>query len=159
EAIDPRFLILSLRAPLVRGPESFAWFNVQFLPQGFAIDPDQLRQSRDRILAFIGEAVEAYGADPERVYLLRFSQGAIMALTTLLSSPIALAGVAALSGRIPPEVIPWIAPQAELAGAPVLVIHGTLDSVIPVDYARRAREVLQALPVDLTYIEYPLPHT
>jgi phospholipase/carboxylesterase len=159
DALDPRFRVLSLRAPLVRGPDSFAWFNVQFLPQGFAIDPDQLRESRDRILTFIGEAVEAYDADAERVYLLGFSQGAIMSLTTLLSSPATLAGIAALSGRIPPEVIPWIAPQAELAGAPVLVIHGTLDAVIPIEYARRAREVLQALPVDLTYIEYPLPHT
>jgi phospholipase/carboxylesterase len=159
EAVDSRFRVVSLRAPLVRGPDSFAWFNVQFLPQGFAIDPDQLRESRDRILTFIGEAVEAYGADAERVYLLGFSQGAIMSLTTLLSSPNALAGIAALSGRIPPEVIPWIAPQAELAGAPLLVIHGTLDSVIPIDYARRAREVLDALPLDLTYIEYPLPHT
>ncbi|HEY7982715.1 MAG TPA: phospholipase [Ktedonobacterales bacterium] len=159
DAVDPRFLVLSLRAPLVRGPDSFAWFNVQFLPQGYAIEPDQLRASRDRILAFIGEAIQAYGADAARVYLLGFSQGAIMALTTLLSSPNALAGITALSGRIPPEVIPWIAPQAELAGAPVLVIHGTLDAIIPIDYARRAREVLQALPVDLTYIEYPLPHT
>jgi phospholipase/carboxylesterase len=159
DALDPRFLVLSLRAPLVRGPDGFAWFNVQFLPQGYAIDPDQLRASRDRILACIGEAVQAYGADAERVYLLGFSQGAIMSLTTLLSSPNALAGIAALNGRIPPEVIPWIAPQTELAGVPVLVIHGTLDSVIPIDYAHRAREVLEALPVDLTYIEYPLPHT
>ncbi|HEV2238174.1 MAG TPA: phospholipase [Ktedonobacterales bacterium] len=160
DAVDPRFLVLSLRAPLVRGPDSFAWFNVQFLPQGgYAIAPDQLRASRDVILTFIGEAIRAYGADAERVYLLGFSQGAIMSLTTLLSSPSTLAGIVALSGRIPPEVIPWIAPQAELAGAPVLVIHGTLDAVIPIDYARRAREVLEALPVDLTYLEYPLPHT
>ncbi len=159
EALDPRFLVLSVRAPLVRGPESFAWFNVQILPQGNAIDPEQLRESRDRLLTFIAEAVEAYGADAERAYLLGFSQGAIMSLTTLLSSPRTLAGIAALNGRIPPEVIPWIAPQADLAGTPVLVIHGTLDSVIPIEYARRAREVLQALPVDLTYIEYPQPHT
>jgi phospholipase/carboxylesterase len=158
-ALDPRFLVLSLRAPLERGPDSFAWFNVQFLPQGYAIEPEQLRESRDRILAFIDEAVRAYGADAARVYLLGFSQGAIMSLTTLLSSPSALAGIAALNGRIPPEVIPWIAPQAELAGVPALVIHGTRDSVIPIDYARRAREVLEALPVDLTYLEYPLPHT
>jgi phospholipase/carboxylesterase len=102
ELLDPRFLVLSLRAPLVRGPESFAWFNVEFLPVGFKIEPEQLRASRDAIVRFIGEAVDAYDADAERVYLLGFSQGAIMSLTTALSRPAPIAGIVPLSGRLPP---------------------------------------------------------
>src|SRR5215831_2645039 len=130
EVLDPRFLVLSLRAPLVRGPDSFAWFNVEFLPTGFKIDPEQLRASRDAIVQFIGEAVEAYEADPERAYLLGFSQGAIMSLTTALSNPAPIAGIVPLSGRIPPEAQPWIAPKEKLAGLPILMIHGTRDAVI-----------------------------
>jgi phospholipase/carboxylesterase len=159
DLVDPRFLVLSARAPLTRGPDAFAWFDVQFLPEGFAIDPEQLHASRDRIVRFIGEAVARYGADPDRVYLLGFSQGAIMALTTMLSSPAIIAGVAALSGRLPPEVLPWIAPRQELAGLPVFVAHGTSDTVIPVRYARDARRTLEGLPVELTYREYDMPHT
>jgi phospholipase/carboxylesterase len=159
DLLDPRFLVLSARAPLVRGPDSFAWFDVRFLPEGFAINPDQLRASRDRILQFIAEAVAAYGADPQRVYLLGFSQGAIMSLTTLLSSPDTLAGVVALSGRIPPEALPWSAPNEALAGAPIFLAHGRQDSVIPLSYGQNARDVLLRLPVDLTYREYDMPHT
>ena len=158
DLLDPRFLVLSVRAPLVRGPDAFAWFDVQFLPDGFLIDAKQLRASRDRLVQFIGAAVAAYGADPDRVYLLGFSQGAIVSLSTALSSPAVVAGVTALSGRIPPEVVPWIAPPADLTGLPVLVAHGTDDEVIPIGYARSARQVLAGLPVDLTYREYEMGH-
>jgi phospholipase/carboxylesterase len=157
-ALDPRFLVLSARAPLVRGPDAFAWFDVELLPDGFSIDAAQLRASRDRVAQFIGEAAAAYGADPERVYLLGFSQGAIVSLATALANPAAVAGVAALSGRIPPEVVPWIAPREELAGLPILVIHGVRDTVIPIGYAHNARQVLEGLPVDLTYREYDMAH-
>jgi phospholipase/carboxylesterase len=159
DRLDPRFQVVSVRGPIVRGPESFAWFDVRFLPEGFAINPEQLRQSRDRLLEFIPAAVAAYGADPERVYLLGFSQGAIMSFTTLLSEPGPIAGIAAMSGRIPPEVRPWIAPTDQLAGAPIFMAHGTFDDVIAVSYAHNALELLRTLPVELTYREYPMPHT
>jgi phospholipase/carboxylesterase len=160
EALDPRFLVLSVRAPLVRGPDSFAWFDVRPLPGGdFAIDPEQLRASRDRVVRFIGEATAAYHADPERVYLLGFSQGAIISLTTALSRPQGVAGVVALSGRIPPEAAPWVAPETELAGLPIFLAHGTLDGVIRIGHAHAARELLERLPVALTYREYVMPHT
>ncbi|HEY7123451.1 MAG TPA: phospholipase [Ktedonobacterales bacterium] len=158
ELLDPRLLVLSLRAPLVRGPDSFAWFNVEFLPAGFKIDPEQLRASRDKIVQFISEAVQAYDADPERVYLLGFSQGAIMSLTTALSIPAPIAGLVPLSGRIPPEAHPWMAPKEELAGLPILMVHGTQDAVIPVSHARQAHELLQKLPVTLTYQEFEMAH-
>jgi phospholipase/carboxylesterase len=158
DLLDPRFLVLSARAPLLRGPDSFAWFEVQFLPNGFVINPEQLRASRDRLIQFIAEAVAAYDADPQRVYLLGFSQGAIMSLTTALSSPATVAGIAALSGRIPPEVRPWMAPPEELAGLPVLVVHGTHDPIIPISRGHDARQLLAALPLDLTYREYDMAH-
>jgi phospholipase/carboxylesterase len=159
EVLDPRFQVVSVRAPLVNGPDAFAWFQVQRLPEGFRIDPEQLRQSRDRLLELIPAAVAAYEADPERVYLLGFSQGAIMSLTTLVSQPDPIAGIAAMSGRLPPEAQPWIAPADQLAGAPIFMAHGTLDQVIPVSYGRNAEKVLRTLPVDLTYREYAMPHT
>ena len=159
DQLDPRFHVVSVRAPLVRGPDAFAWFEVQFLPTGFAINPEQLRQSRDRLLELIPAAVAAYSADPERVYLLGFSQGAIMSLTTMLSYPDPIAGIAAMSGRLPPEARPWIAPADQLADAPIFLAHGTFDEVIPVSYGRDAQEALHTLPVDLTYREYAMPHT
>jgi len=156
--LDPRFVVLSLRAPLVRGPESFAWFNAEHTPQGTVIAPEQIMASQDRIARFLGEAVEAYAADPERVYLLGFSQGAIMSLTLALTWPERTAGIAPIAGRIPPEVLPELAAAERTAGLPVLLQHGTADTVLAIDWARKARAVLERQRVDLTYHEYEAGH-
>src|SRR5687767_7263740 len=76
--LDDRVLILSVRAPNVRTVGSYAWFNVTFAPQGSVIDPQQAERSRLALIQFIGEATQAYGVDPRQVYLMGFSQGAIM---------------------------------------------------------------------------------
>jgi phospholipase/carboxylesterase len=39
-----------------------------------------------------------------------------------------------------------------------LIVHGTFDSVLQIDYGRGIRDALQKLPVDLTYREYPIGH-
>ncbi len=158
--LDPRFQIVSLRAPLVRGPQSFAWFEPEFLPQGeFRIPPQQIAASRDRIAAFLDEAVAAYGADAERVYLLGFSQGAIMSLALALTQPERLAGAVPIAGRIPPEVEPWIVAPERTAGLPLLLEHGRLDQVIPIFWAHRARPILERQGVALDYREYDAPHS
>lgn len=158
ELLDPRLLVLSVRAPLTVGPASYAWFHVDFLPQGFAVNVEEFRASQATLARFIGEATDAYQADPERVYLMGFSQGCIMSLTLALTQPELVAGVVGMSGRLPPEAIPLFAPREELAGLPLLVQHGTRDEVIPIRYAREAQKVLADLPVDLTYHEYEMRH-
>jgi phospholipase/carboxylesterase len=156
--LDARFVVLSLRAPLVRGPESFAWFNAEHTPRGTVIAPEQIMASRDRIARFLGEAVEAYAADPERVYLLGFSQGAIMSLTLALTRPERTGGIAPIAGRIPPEVLPELAPAERTMGLPVLLQHGTADTVLAIDWARKARTLLERQRADLTYREYEAGH-
>jgi phospholipase/carboxylesterase len=42
---------------------------------------------------------------------------------------------------------------------PAVIGHGTLDQVIPVQFGRAARELLESAGVDVLYREYPLPHT
>jgi phospholipase/carboxylesterase len=156
--LDPRPLILSLRAPLTRGPNSYAWFTVAFLPTGYKIAPEQLNDSRSRVIAFIRAAVSRYDADPERVYLLGFSQGAIMSLSVALTEPELLAGVIALSGRIPPEVEPEIVAPERTAGLPVFLAHGRQDSVIPYQWAERARPILERQRAALEYHAYDMGH-
>ncbi len=156
--LDPRCVVVSARAPLVRGPDAFAWFNVEFTPQGTLIAPEQLDASRKVYAEFVGAAALAYGADPERVYTLGFSQGAIISLVTALTHPRLFAGVIALAGRIPTEAIPWLAMPDTTAGLPIFMAHGTRDTVIPLEQAHATREVLQRQRVSLAYTEYPAEH-
>ena len=156
--VDKRFLVLSARAPNTLGPNSYAWFPVQIQPDKFIIDPEKAESSRKTIIQFVTEATDSYGADAQHVYLMGFSQGAIMSVSVMLTNPGILAGVVAMSGRILPEVQPIMVPEEELQDFPVLVVHGTRDQVIPIQNGRASNELLSSLPVKLVYKEYDMGH-
>ena len=156
--LDKRFLIISVRAPNTLGPGSYAWFEVDFTQQGPAIKMEQVEASFKTLITFLKEAITAYGADPKQVYLMGFSQGAIMSASVALIQPELVAGAVLMSGRIPPEIRPLIASNEKLSGLPFLVVHGTADRVLPITYGRATRELLSSLPVHLTYHEYPMGH-
>ncbi len=156
--VDPRFMIASVRAPFASGSGGFAWFRVTFTAGGPMIDEEQEAKSRELLPHFIESLVRDHGADPDRVFLLGFSQGAIMGLSLALTQPKRYAGVAAFSGRILPQVGSAIADPQALDGTPIFLAHGCLDDVIPVTRARSARSFLSGLPVQLDYREYSMGH-
>jgi phospholipase/carboxylesterase len=155
---DERFFIVSARAPLTLGRDSYAWFHVEFTPTGPVINPTEAESSRQHLLHFLSELVEAYGVDPQRIYLCGFSQGAIMSFSVALTQPRRVAGIVAMSGRILPEVLPLLAPPEELANLPVMVVHGLYDNVLPIQHGRASQQRLSELPVNLTYREYLMGH-
>ena len=156
--LDERFLIISVRAPNTLGPGSYAWFDVDFTPQGPVIDPAQAEASRGALINFIGEAITAYGANPKLVYLVGFSQGAIISASVALTRPDLVAGVVMMSGRILPQIQPIMAAPEKLEGLPILVVHGIADNVLPINHGRASRQLLASLPVELIYHEYPMGH-
>jgi phospholipase/carboxylesterase len=153
--LDERLLMVSARAPLMLMPGSYAWFEIAFTPQGIAVDPYQAALSARAAAEFVERARDSYGADPARVLVGGFSQGASMAALVAMTRPELVAGAALVSGIVPSEVLESV-PQPELlAGKPFLVAHGTADAVVPVAHGRASRELLGGLRVDLTYREYP----
>src|SRR6476660_530252 len=82
--LDPRFQIVSARAPYTLEPGSYAWFDLGWTATDITINFQQAQQSRALLVKFIAEALVAYGGDPARVYLLGFSQGAIMSASVAL---------------------------------------------------------------------------
>ena len=151
--LDGRFLVISVRAPHERWG-GYHWYDLQEvgLPEAatYAAGLARLRQ-------FLDETVRAFPVDPARVYVLGFSQGAMMSGSVLLTEPERLAGAVLLSGYLPPpEVLP---PKLDgLRGKPVFVGHGTADNVLPIGFGRAARATLEAAGADLTYQEYPMAH-
>jgi phospholipase/carboxylesterase len=154
---DPRFMVISVRAPRRYQYGGFSWFDINWQASGFSIDTAQAVAGWELLQRFTREAVAAYGADPARVYLAGFSQGAITSLGATLTDPGLVAGTVVMSGRWMPEIAPQT-DQAAIAGKPLLVVHGEQDNVIPVRYGREIRDYLQTLPVELTYREYRMGH-
>jgi phospholipase/carboxylesterase len=91
-AFDPRLVVVSARSPIAleRGPsgqDAFAWFHVTFTADGPSIDREEAAVGWAHVAHFADEVVDAYGADPARVFVAGFSQGGIMALAALLTAP------------------------------------------------------------------------
>jgi phospholipase/carboxylesterase len=156
--LDGRFMMVSARAPVVMGAGSFGWFNIEFTPRGLAADFEEAERSRLIILKFIDELIETYRADPACVFLMGFSQGAMMSLNVALTRPDKVAAVVAMSGRLPTQALAQVGEPETLRGMPVFVSHGIYDPVLPIENGHECREQLEALPVELTYREYPMGH-
>jgi phospholipase/carboxylesterase len=157
-SFDPRFIVVSARSPIELERFSFAWFNVTFTPTGPVIDGDEAEAAWTRVTGFIDEAVEAYQADPAKVFAAGFSQGGIVALATMLTAPERLAGAICMSGRLPPEVLPHVVAPERLRDKAVLIVHGVHDEVLGIDFARSARAILDGLPLAVDYHEFDLGH-
>ncbi|MDP3578921.1 hypothetical protein [Methyloversatilis sp.] len=157
--VPPHFHVLSLRAPFVLGPGSFAWFEFDVRPDGSrSIDGEQEQASRTALVREIAAHAERLGVPPARVLVGGFSQGGIMALSLLLTEPALMHGAFALHSRLLPEVLTLAAPAAELAGKQLWVSHGLQDMVIPLAQAQRIREHFGALPVALEGADFPGGH-
>jgi phospholipase/carboxylesterase len=137
--LDRCAFIVSARAPNVLDPNSYAWYPVEFTAARPIIDAEAAEDSWLILLRFIDELIEAYHVDPKRVYLMGFSQGAIMSLVMALTQPEKMAGVVAMSGHLLPEVQPNIAEAERLRGLPILMTHGLHDPIIPIADARGER--------------------
>lgn len=156
--LDARLFVVSARAPLKLEPGRFAWFNVTFTPKGPIHNAEEAEASRRTFTRFIDELTRTYPVDPRRVFLLGFSQGAIMGYSVALTAPEKVSGIAAMSGRILQEVRAAVPPSAAHASLSVLTIHGVHDAKLPVYHARSARDFLGGFPLNLTYGEYDMAH-
>lgn len=155
--LDSRFRIVTLRAPR-KYQIGYAWFDLDIRGDGSIVpDTTQAQETLIELIAWIRAAPQRHQTDPRRTFLLGFSQGAIMSLGVLRTAPELLAGVVALSGSSPDGLFAPGADSRAVARVPLLIAHGTLDDVLPLEHGRRARAAF-AGSEDLTYREYAVGH-
>ena len=157
-ALDERLYTISVRAPLTLGPGAYGWYHVEFTPTGFLIDEAEAEQSCRNLISFIDEVKREYPIDPDRLFLMGFSQGCIMSVGAATASPKSVAGVVGMSGRMLPSFEKNRASDDDLKDLPIIAVHGRQDQVIPISDGRDMRDFLKSLPVDLTWREYDMGH-
>lgn len=161
DALDPRLLVVSLRAPYEAEPMGYAWYALDWRTSPPTPRLDEAERSRAALAELLPDLTARVGADPARVFLLGFSQGAVMALAVALTRPELLRGVVAHSARLLPflEQPERRAPPEALAKLDALVLHGVDDDVIPVENGRAIRELLGSILGDrITYAEHEAGH-
>ncbi|MCS6905346.1 MAG: hypothetical protein RML72_01890 [Bacteroidia bacterium] len=156
QQLPQNYRILSLRAPYRHESGGYRWFEIQFSSQGKVMNYGQAQQSCQSILRFLNSYLKQNGLLPQSIYVIGFSQGAMMGFLLLHSSS-QIVGHAAIGGMIFPELVQELK-SSTLANKNVWIAHGTRDEIIPVQAARYARQILQNLGVNLSYHEFPVGH-
>lgn len=151
-------LIISAQAPMAMGPGKYGWYEVDFSTGKPVYNAAQELNSREKILAFLDEIVNQYKVDRQKIFLIGFSQGAIMSFTIALNTPKKIGGIIALSGRILKEAKTTIATEAALKSVKVMIAHGTNDQILPIQHARESKAFLQHRFPNFHYKEYPIGH-
>lgn len=158
DLLDPerRLRVVAPRAPLqLPGSPGYHWYLVPRV--GFP-DPETFEASRTALAELHDRLWEESGAEPGRTVLGGFSMGAVMSYATALSAERpAVAGVLAFSGFVP-TVEGWEPALGDRTDTRVFVSHGRRDPVIGVEFAERARELLEDGGLDVTYRESELGH-
>ena len=147
-------LWISPRAPLSLGPGSYEWYRVKVIGRP---EPEQVLAALETIDRFMDEILSTYPIDPQRLFLLGFSQGSLLSMCFTLGHPEHIAGVIAQSGYIP-NGIDFEINEVDLKNKPFIMTHGEQDTVLPVDWGRASRDRLRELGVNLTYHEFPMGH-
>ncbi|KAB7530612.1 alpha/beta fold hydrolase [Flagellimonas olearia] len=157
--LPEELLVISVRAPYHLDPFGYAWYAINFdATHGKWNDVEQASESREKIVAFIDEAIEAYDIDPENITLLGFSQGSILSYAVALSYPEKVKNVVALSGYIDEKIIKQGYANNDFNHLHIYASHGQVDQVIPLEWAQRTPDFLKKLSIDITYEEFPIGH-
>ena len=153
------YYVISARAPYDMQYGSYAWYAIDFdADEKKFSDLNQARISRDLIATFIDELIENYSIDADKVTLIGFSQGSILSYAVGLSYPQKVKRIVAMSGYFNTEIAKEGYEKNDFSQLKVFASHGTVDQVVPVEWARKAKPILDNLDIENVYKEYPIGH-
>jgi phospholipase/carboxylesterase len=154
--LSEELFIISVRAPYPMQPYGNAWYAINFdADKGKWSDNEQAIQSRDLIATFIDQAVANYPVNKNSVSLLGFSQGCILSYAVALTYPEKINNIIALSGYVNEDLFE-VKDASAYKHLNFYCSHGSVDQVIPVDWARQAPKFLDALNIKNQFNEFPV---
>lgn len=142
---DYQFVFPDAPFPHPQVPGGKMWYDLQ------GNDSKGLVESRQLLREFLLSLESSTGVPLSNTILGGFSQGGAMTLDVGLTLP--LAGLICLSGYLHP-----MSPMDDRTLPPVLIAHGTRDTVVPVSAAIRARDSLTAWGASVQYQEFNMGH-
>lgn len=146
QAALPDALFLAPNAPLrLSMGGGFQWWPLTaFAPQALAAGA---AKAAPAINAFIDRKLRQYSLTDAQLAMVGFSQGTMMALHVGLRRAQQIAGIVGYSGMLTGanELM-----HTEITKPPVLLVHGSVDAIVPVDASHTAKADLERLGIDVT---------
>ena len=152
--LEEEFYIFSIRGHLAQ-PPGFAFFTIEGYgkPHREVFD-----QAVTKLTNFIDYASEQYPIDSSQLYLLGFSQGAILSMTLGLALGERIKGIVALSGYIPGFVRDEYNVKS-VKHMSLFISHGEMDQVLPFEWGVVNNEYFQGQGATVTFKRYQEGHT
>ncbi|MET0179731.1 MAG: dienelactone hydrolase family protein [Novosphingobium sp.] len=156
QATMPDALFLAPNAPERTGyGAGYQWWPLAaFTPQALAAGSAAAAPVID---AFIDRKLKQYDLGEEHLAIAGFSQGTMMALQVGLRRPRPLAAIVGFSGMLTgtADLTP-----GRIVRAPVLLVHGSDDPIVPVSALHAAERQLRRLEVPVTaHVSHGLGHS
>jgi phospholipase/carboxylesterase len=142
---DYQFLFPNAPFPHPQVPGGRAWYSLE------NSNYDGIEESRKLLYNWLFSLPENTGVPLEKIIVGGFSQGGAMSLDVGLKLPVA--GVCSLSGYLQYEP-----KKPDNSFPPVLICHGKLDPVVPINLAQQAKQKLESVGVKLQYQEFDIAH-
>jgi phospholipase/carboxylesterase len=158
DSLDPgrRLLVVTPRAPLrLPGSPGYHWYLV---PRVGYPDHDTFHAARSALADLHDRLWKETAIPPARTVLGGFSMGTVMSYAMRLGADRpAPAGILGFGGFVP-VVEDWQPHFEDRRGTRAFIAHGRADPIIDVDFAHRARELLETGGLDVEYHESEVGH-
>jgi phospholipase/carboxylesterase len=134
-----------------------AWYDIFSLSHLEKEDEAGLMQARAFVDGLIADQI-AKGIPSDKIIVAGFSQGGAMALHVGLRYPQRLAGILGMSCYLP--LVQKIEHEFSAANkdTPILLTHGTQDTVLPLEVSRISKLALKRNHTNVELKEYPMGH-
>lgn len=149
-AFPKNYLVIAARAPYSAGAQGYQWFETG---KGDG-KSKEVENSRNLVLKFIPQVTGKYNADKGQVYIIGFSQGAMMCYETGLTNPELIKGIGVLSGRLFPALKQEISNTPALKQLRIFISHGTADNRIPFTDGKGSFDYLKSIGLKPEFHEY-----
>lgn len=153
------WLIVSFRAPLNSPYGGYSWYDIDLMNVENRVDVPQAKESLDGLLDNIMKITNQYGVTENDTHLIGFSQGGIMSYALALQNPELFRKVACLSTYPEEKIMPnMVKDKKKLERLRFFISHGTDDATVPLEWGRKAAELLYDLSCYFTFREYMNGH-
>ena len=153
------WVVISLQAPFYNGFGGYAWAELDLSNLRELPNPEQKPISIEKIHNSISTLSSKFNLDKNQIYILGFSQGSDLALSTGFKFPNFYKGIISLCGYFDTKKIEYDLDHDALKNLNIFLSSAVYDDKVPVHLGRMTNLSLKKMGLTPTYFEYNTGHT
>ena len=128
-------------------PDAYQWFSLSngITRKSFEETAKYIKSSNQKLKEFIDHKLEELNIESQNLFIIGFSQGAMMAKYQGLINDTKIAGVVGFSGRL---ILPELTGEEINSKPNICLIHGKDDDVVEFSNFLESKEILESLNVN-----------